>query len=264
MPDSNQSTTGNQLLAGLPPRLRKRLLGRSEPIELRLSEVLHTSGERMRYVYFPTDSFVSLIAPLDGLAGLEVGLVGNEGMVGISLILGVAAAPTHALVQGAGAAWRMESAVLLKELARSPPLRQLLNHYLYVTLTQLAQTAACTRFHLLEARLARWLLMTRDRAHNDRFYITHEFLSHMLGVRRAGITRAAVELRKRNLIQYSRGVLTVIDGVGLERLACSCYATLKRDYIRAFGKLLSPRRRRISRLLPGRQMPIKSRASIAP
>jgi CRP-like cAMP-binding protein len=200
------------------------------------------SGEHMPYVYFPTHSFVSLIAPLVGHAGLEVGLVGDEGMVGISLILGIEVAPMQALVQGAGAAWRMESGALLKELGRSPPLRHILNRYLYVTLTQLAQAAACTRFHLVEARLARWLLMTRDRAHADEFYITHAFLSHMLGVRRAGITRAAVALRRRNLIHYSRGVLTVIDGVGLERAACSCYATLKRDYTGMFGKAAAPGR----------------------
>ena len=235
MPDSSRSTIGNQLLEGLPQPLRQRLLGRLEPVELRLEEVLCTSGERMRYVYFPTHSYVSLITPLDGHAGLEIGLVGDEGMVGISLMLGIAAAPMHALVQGAGSAWRMESGTLLKELKRSPPLQQLLNRYLYVTLTQLAQTAACTRFHLVEARLARWLLMTRDRAHADEFYITHVYLSHMLGVRRAGITRAAVALRNRNLIHYSRGVLTVIDCNGLEQAACSCYATLKQDYTRVLG-----------------------------
>jgi CRP-like cAMP-binding protein len=235
VPDSSRSTIGNQLLEGLPQPLRQRLLGRLEPVELRLEEVLCTSGERMRYVYFPTHSYVSLITPLDGHAGLEIGLVGDEGMVGISLMLGIAAAPMHALVQGAGSAWRMESATLLKELKRSPPLQQLLNRYLYVTLTQLAQTAACTRFHLVEARLARWLLMTRDRAHADEFYITHIYLSHMLGVRRAGITRAAVALRNRNLIHYSRGVLTVIDCDGLEQAACSCYATLKQDYARVLG-----------------------------
>jgi len=235
VPGSTRLTADNQLLAGLPQLLRRRLLGRFEPVQLRLAEVLCRSGERMRYVYFPTQSFVSLIAPLDGYVGLEVGLVGDEGMVGISLMLGVEVAPVTALVQGAGPAWRMETAVFLKELGRSPPLRQVLNRYLYVTLTQLAQTAACTRFHLVEARLVRWLLMTRDRAHADEFYITHAFLSHMLGVRRAGITRAAVALRKRKLINYSRGTLTVLDGNGLERAACSCYKTLKNDYTRILG-----------------------------
>jgi CRP-like cAMP-binding protein len=242
VPDSTRAARANQLLAGLPQPLRNRLLGRLEPVELRLAQVLCTSGERMPYVYFPIYSFVSLIAPLDGHVGLEVGLVGDEGMVGSSLVLGIEAAPVHALVQGAGSAWRMEAAALLKELTRSPPLRQLLNRYQYVTLTQIAQTAACTRFHLVEARLARWLLMTRDRAHADRFYITHAFLSHMLGVRRAGITRAAVALRKRNLIHYSRGVLTVLDGEGLEQAACSCYTTLKNDYTRVLGALVPPGR----------------------
>jgi CRP-like cAMP-binding protein len=238
--DSGRPATGNLLLAGLPQTLRRRLLARFEPVELHLSEVLCKAGERMRYAYFPTHSFVSLIAPLDGHAGLEVGLVGDEGMVGISLMLGMEAAPLDALVQSAGGAWRIEATLLLRELSRSPPLRQVLSRYLYVTLTQLAQAAACTRFHLVEARLARSLLTTRDRAHADEFYITHEFLSHMLGVRRAGITRAAVALRKRNLIDYSRGLLTVIDGAGLERAACSCYATLNKNYARVLGEFAIP------------------------
>jgi CRP-like cAMP-binding protein len=237
MPLSAQSATDNHLLAGLPQALRNRLLERFEPIKLQSEEVLCKPGQRMRHVYFPTHSFISLILPVDGRLGLEVGLVGNEGMLGISLMLGIEAAPTHALVQGAGAALRMEAPAFLKEIERNPPLRQTLNRYLYVTLTQLAQNAACTRFHMVEARLARWLLMTRDRAHSDEFYITHAFLSYMLGVRRAGITRAALALRKLNLIRYSRGVLTVVDGDGLEEIACSCYTTLKSDYTRVLGKL---------------------------
>jgi CRP-like cAMP-binding protein len=141
----------------------------------------------------------------------------------------------HTLVQGAGEALRMETAAFVSEVKRSAPLQQLLHRYLYVTLVQLAQSGACTRFHLVEARLARWLLMTRDRAHANEFYITHLFLSHMLGVRRAGITRAAGALRKRKLIHYDRGVLRIVDGLGLEKAACSCYATHKKDYTRMLG-----------------------------
>jgi hypothetical protein len=236
MPTSAPSAQNNQLLTGLPPPLRNRLLKRFESVELQSEEVLCNPGQRMPYVYFPTRSFISLIMPMDGRLGLEVGLVGNEGMVGISLMLGIDAAPTHTLVQGAGASLRMQAAPFLLEVKRSAPLRQVLNRYLYVTLIQLAQNAACTRFHLVESRLARWLLMTRDRAHNDEFYITHAFLSYMLGVRRAGITRAAIALQKRNLIRYSRGVLTIVDGRGLEAVACSCYATLKSDYTRVLGR----------------------------
>ena len=199
-------------------------------------KTLNQPGDRIRHVYFPIDSFISLITPGVGRAQLEIGLVGNEGMLGVPLLLGVNVTPLRALVQGAGHAWRVDAATFTREIESNPATRAALNRYLYVFLSQLMQTATCTRFHLVEARLARWLLMTRDRAHSSQFHVTHEFLAYMLGVRRVGVTSAASALQRRKLIRYSRGDLSVLDVRGLERAACPCYAIDKKIYSRVLVK----------------------------
>jgi CRP-like cAMP-binding protein len=228
-------TDQNHLIALLPGSSRSRLLAVCEPVELAMGDVLGDVGMPTPFVYFPTVGFVSLVSAIKGRPTLEVGMVGREGMLGTQLVLGVDAAPLHAVVQGAGAAWRIRAAEFSRELLRSGPLQRELNRYVYVTMTQLASAASCLRFHQIEPRLARWLLMTQDRARSDTFHITHEFLAYMLGVRRVGITTAASVLQRAGLIRYRRGEMQVLDRRGLKTAACSCYAADREAYQKVLG-----------------------------
>ena len=225
----------NHLIELLPRTARQRLLALCKPVELVLSQTLCEPGMPTREVYFPTGGFISLVTPGDGRTALEVGMVGREGMLGAQLALGVNTVPLRALVQGPGHAWRIDRVPFSAELARSAALQQVMQRYLYVLMAQLASAAACLRFHLIGPRLARWLLMSQDRAHADQFHMTHEFLAYMLGVRRVGITAAAGALQGAGLIEYHRGLLSVLDRAGLETEACSCYAADRLAYRRQLG-----------------------------
>lgn len=218
----------NSLLATLPRKEHQRLLSALEPITLTFGETLYGAGQLIRYVYFPCDSLVSLLTSVNDHMPLEVGLVGREGMLGIPVALGVNYSPVRAVVQGTGTAWRMTSAHFKGEHRKHGALHREVNRYVHERIVQITQTAACNRFHPVEGRLARWLLMTRDRLGTDQFRLTQELLGNMLGVLRVAITNAAGSLQRRRLIRYSRGEISILDGVGLETAACSCYQFLKR------------------------------------
>ena len=224
------ATAVNHLIARLPDADRDRLLAVCEPVDLALSTVLCERGENTAWAWFPTGSFISLISLVGGHGGVEVGMVGSEGMVGAQLALGVPTSPLRALVQGSGPAWRVAADDLRRVLAGSTALRDMMNRYVYVLMSQQATSAACLRFHQIDRRLARWLLMSQDRAGAASFHVTQEFLAYMLGVRRVGVTVAASELQRAGLIEYHRGQLTVLDRPALETAACDCYAADNATY----------------------------------
>ena len=216
----------NLIIEKLPHEVRKRILNKCEKIDLIFGETLYELDHVIKYAYFPMTGFISLVTMLRDHQPLEVALIGNEGILGATLVLGVPSAPMQAIVQGSGTALRIPAEQLRQELQSHTILTDTFNRYLYVLLTQLAQTAACTHFHEIEPRLARWLLMLHDRAHSNILNLTQEFLANMLGVRRSSITVAAGILQDRKLIHYTRGKITILDRKGLEAASCECYAAI--------------------------------------
>lgn len=225
----------NLLLCGLPKEELEKVLECCECVDMAFGDILYDTDQPFLHVYFPLTGYVSHVTELSGHQPLEMGLVGNEGMLGATLSLGVNCAPMRAVVQGAGTALKMAASQLRRELARCPGLQHSLNRYLFVLLAQLAQTAACSHFHEIEPRLVCWLLLTHDRAHADHFRLTHAYLADMLGVRRSGISIAAGALQQRGLIRYSRGQIVILDRQGLEAASCDCYAALRQDYAQGFA-----------------------------
>jgi CRP-like cAMP-binding protein len=224
------SSVANRLVEGLPRKARNELLAMCEPVELSLGEVLYRRDLPARHIYFPTGGTLSLWSPPGDLPVLEIAMVGNEGMLGAHLALGVRTSATFAEVRGAGSAWRMAAAHFKAELTRNAPLERSIHRYLHVTILQYVSMARCSRFHNLDQRLARWLLMTHDRARTDTFSVTQELMASMLGVRRVGITAAASALQRRGVIEYARGEVTILNRASLEAAACSCYAADRRSY----------------------------------
>jgi len=228
MPLAAGTRSANHVLAALPPSDFRRLARGLEPVNLQFGHVLCEAGETIRHVYFPLDSMVSLLADAGKGETLEVGLVGREGMVGTPLALGSPTSPVQELVQGTGKALRMPAKRFMAEIARSPKLRRLVDRAIFVGMSTAMQIAACNKSHLLEARLARWLLMVRDRLTADSFYLTQDFLARMLGVRRAGVNEGASALQDRSLIRYARGRIFILDLAGLTAAACHCYRVIRK------------------------------------
>src|ERR1043165_877339 len=229
MPSTAQprAPAANRLLAALPKSEYQRLLPELEQVTMPFEEVLYEPGDRIRHVYFPEDSIVSLLAEVADRSTLEVGIVGNEGMAGISVFMGVDASPPRAVTQAAGTAMRMKASALRRESGGTGSLYRLLHRYAHSLLTQVSRAAVCNRFHVVDARLARWLLMSGDRLGTDEFRLTQDFSSNMLGVRREGVSKAASLLQKGELINYSRGRIRILDRAGLEAVSCECYGIIK-------------------------------------
>jgi CRP-like cAMP-binding protein len=222
----------NALLAVLPDAERARWLAQLEPVELPLGAVLYEAGNRLTHVYFPTTAIVSLICVMDSGATTEIAIVGNEGVVGVSLFMGGESTTSRAVVQSAGLGYRLKANQMMEEFNRTGPVMYLLLRYTQALITQMAQTAVCNRHHSLDQQLCRWLLLSMDRLRSNELVVTQELIANLLGVRREGVTEAAGRLHAAGLITYRRGHITVLDRAGLERRSCECYAVVKREYDR--------------------------------
>lgn len=233
--NENASLSGNHLIDNLSRSSRIQLLRHCKNVELTFGDTLCEPQTLLRHAYFPLTGFISQVTLLEGHQPLEINLIGNEGMMGASLALGIDTAPMRALVQGSGRALQISAASLRRELGISKELTALIHRYLYVVLEQLTKTTGCIHFHEVAQRLARWLLMTHDRTRSNQLHLTQEFLADMLGVRRSSITVAAGVLQRNKLIHYNRGEISILDRKGLEKIACECYQTLKHDYDLVFA-----------------------------
>ena len=222
----------NHLLDSLPPSDYARIEPQLEPVELKLGNVLYESGEKLRHVYFPTTAILSLLYLMANGASAEIAIVGNEGVLGISLFMGGNTTPSRAVVQSAGQCYRLKSELLNKEFERFGPMMRLLLRYTQALITQMSQTAVCNRHHSLDQQLCRWLLLSLDRLQSNDLYMTQQLIANMLGVRREGVTEAAGKLQKAGLIEYRRGRIRVLDRPGLEKRVCECYQVVKKEFDR--------------------------------
>ena len=238
---SKNSIRQNHLLAALPDDELERLNPHLELVPLLLGAVLYESGEQMRHVYFPADAIISLLYVMEDGASAEIAVVGNEGIVGISLFMGGETTPSRAIVQSAGHAYRLKGQLLKDEFYRAGPMQHLLLRYTQALLTQMSQTAVCNRHHTVDQQLCRWLLLSLDRLQSNELTMTQELIANMLGVRREGVTEAAGKLQHAGLIHYSRGKITVMDRPGLEKRVCECYAVVRKEFERLLPDIGVPK-----------------------
>ncbi|UCJ14781.1 Crp/Fnr family transcriptional regulator [Pseudomonas sp. MM211] len=219
----------NHLLAALPGEVQERLFSHLELVTLPLGQVLYESGESVRHVYFPTDSIISLLNVMESGASAEISVVGNEGLVGISLFMGGESTPSRAVVQSAGYAYRLQGQRLKDEFNRHGEMLVLMLRYTQALITQMSQTAVCNRHHSIDQQLCRWLLLSLDRLPSNQLTMTQELIANMLGVRREGVTEAAGKLQRQGVIEYSRGHITVLNRKRLEQMSCECYCVVKKE-----------------------------------